>query len=294
MAANLYTHQEQNIAKTWLLMIVFIALVGALGYLFSYLFAEPVILYVAVGFSLVMNIYAYWNSDKVAIRQAKATPADPVEFKELHNLIENLAITAGLPKPKVFIINDAAPNAFATGRNPDNAAIAVTTGLMQVLDRSELEGVIAHEMAHIGNRDILVMTVAVVLSGFIALLADFLLRGTAFGGGDSDRGGVVTILIAIGASLLAQLFATLLQLAVSRRREYLADATGALMTRYPEGLASALEKISGYSAPMRTASKATAHLYISQPFGARKKLSGLFATHPPMERRIAALRGLEI
>jgi len=294
MAANLYTHQEQNIAKTWLLMIVFIALVGALGYLFSYLFAEPVILYVAVGFSLVMNIYAYWNSDKVAIRQAKATPADPVEFKELHNLIENLAITAGLPKPKVFIINDAAPNAFATGRNPDNAAIAVTTGLMQVLDRSELEGVIAHEMAHIGNRDILVMTVAVVLSGFIALLADFLLRGTAFGGGDSDRGGVVTILIAIGASLLAQLFATLLQLAVSRRREYLADATGALMTRYPEGLASALEKISGYSAPMRTASKATAHLYISQPFGTRKKLSGLFATHPPMERRIAALRGLEI
>jgi len=269
-------------------------LVVGLGYVFSYVFAEPVILYFAIGFSLVMNIFAYWNSDKVAIRQAHAVPADPVEFKELHRLVENLAITAGLPKPKLFIINDSAPNAFATGRNPDNSSIAVTTGLLQVLDKSEIEGVLAHEMAHIGNRDILVMTIAVVLSGFIALLADFLLRGHLFGSSDNRNGAGIAILIGIVASIVAQIFATLLQLAISRRREYLADATGALITRYPEGLARALEKISGYSQPMQTASKATAHLYISQPFGAKKRLAGLFATHPPMEKRIAALRGLEI
>ena len=217
-------------------------------------------------------------------------PADEITYRELHNLVENLSIAAGLPKPKVFIINDDAPNAFATGRNPENSSIAVTSGLLNRLDRSELEGVLAHELAHIGNRDILVMTIAVVLAGFIALVSDFLLRGFAFSGSD-ERSGGVQILIAIGASIIASVFATLLQLAVSRRREYLADATGALMTRYPEGLASALEKISSYGSPMKTASKATAHLYISSPFGARKKLAGLFATHPPVEKRISALRG---
>ena len=290
MAINIYKNQDSNIFKTWLLMGMFLILVIAIGYGLSYFFNEPVILYGAVIFSLVMNGIAYWNSDKIAIRQARAIPANEEQYGELHNLVENLAITAGLPKPKVFIIPDRAPNAFATGRNPENSSIAVTVGLLEMLDRSELEGVIAHEMAHIGNRDILVMSVAVVLSGFIALASDFLLRGFMFSNSD-NRGGGAQILIAIGLSIFASIFAILLQLAVSRKREYLADATGALLTRYPEGLANALKKISSYQAPMKTASKATAHLYISQPFGSRKKLSGLFATHPPVEKRIQALLG---
>jgi heat shock protein HtpX len=293
MAANLYNQQDKNVFKTWLLMLAFIILVSGLGWAMSYVFESIIVFYLAIGFSLAMNIYAYWNSDKVAIRQARAQTATENQYPDLHNLVENLAITAGLPKPKLYIIPDSSPNAFATGRNPENSAIAVTQGLLDNLDRTEIEGVIAHEMAHIGNRDILVMTIAVVLAGFIALAADWLLRGFAFGSSD-NRGGGVQILIAIGISLFASLFATLLQLAISRRREYLADATGALLTRYPEGLASALEKIASSPRPLKTASKATAHLYISQPFGAAKRLSGLFATHPPMERRIAALRGLEV
>lgn len=293
MAANLYTHQSENIFKTWLLMFLFIVLVVGLGYAVAYYFQNITILYGFIAFSLIMNIYAYWNSDKVAIKQAHAVPAEKSEYRELHNLVENLAITAGLPKPRVYIINDSSPNAFATGRNPEHSAIAVTTGLLEILDKSELEGVIAHEMAHIGNRDILVMSVAVVLAGFIALATDVLLRG-GFSVGDNNRGGAIQFAIVMAISLVASLFATLLRLAVSRRREYLADATGALITRYPEGLASALEKLSRNTKPLDTASKATAHLYISQPFGARKKLSVLFATHPPVEKRIANLRGLEI
>lgn len=290
MAVNIYKNKDQNILKTYLLMSIFLLLVIAIGWALSYVFESQIILYIAVGFSLIMNAVAYWNSDKIALRQARAILANEAEYTELHNLVENLAITAGLPKPRVYIIPDSAPNAFATGRNPENSAIAVTAGLLDLLDRSEIEGVIAHEMAHIGNRDILVMSVAVVLAGFIALATDWLLRGFIFGG-DDNRGGGIQILIAIGLSIFASIFATLLQLAVSRRREYLADATGALLTRYPQGLASALEKIGSYRAPMRTASKATAHLYISQPFGSAKKLSGLFATHPPIEKRIQALLG---
>lgn len=285
---NLYDQQSSNIIKTWLLMSAFFLLVIGLGYALAYVFGNFYIFYIAFAFSLLMNIYAYWNSDKVALKQSRAVEADPVAYRELHNLVENLSITAGLPKPRVYIIPDSAPNAFATGRDPKNSAIAVTQGLLQTLDRSELEGVIAHELAHVGNRDILVMSTAVVLSGFIALVSDWLLHGFMFSG-SNERSGGVQILIAVGLSLLAGLFATLLQLAVSRKREFLADSTAALLTRYPEGLASALRKISGHTAPMETASKATAHLYISSPFGASKKLAGLFSTHPPTEDRIAAL-----
>lgn len=294
--ASLYTHQAANVRKTWLLMGVFLVLVIAIGYAMAWYLNQPGLIYVAVAFSLIMNISAYWFSDKVALASTGAAEADPNEFRELHRLVENLAITAGLPKPRVYVINDPAPNAFAAGRNKEHAVVAVTTGLLQRLDRTELEGVIAHELAHIGNRDILVMTVAVVLAGFIAMLADLFLRMSFFGGGDRDsKGNALVAIVAIVGIILAPIAAQLIQLAISRRREYLADASGALLTRYPDGLASALQKISSYEAPMQRASHATAHLFISNPFGAAeagKFVAGLFMTHPPVEKRIEALHGM--
>jgi heat shock protein HtpX len=248
-------------------MIGFLGLVIGIGYAASYIFGDPIILYVAIIFSLVMNFVSFWFSDKIALKTSGAVEApDGGQFSELHNIVENLSITAGLPKPRVYIINDPAPNAFATGRNKENAAVAVTTGLLERLNRTEIEGVIAHELAHIGNRDILVMTVAVVLSGFIALVADFFMRGMFFGRSDDNRGNAIALVVGLAIAILAPIFATLIQMAISRKREFLADATGALLTRYPEGLASALEKISGYTQPVQRASNATAHLYISNPF----------------------------
>ena len=276
-------------------MFVFLVLVVAAGWFGAQYVGNSTVLFVAVAFALVMNISSFWFSDKLAIAAAGARTADEREFRELHRLVENLAITAGLPKPKVYVIDDPAPNAFATGRDPHHASIAVTTGLLRTLERVELEGVLAHELAHIGNRDILVMSVAVVLVGFLAILADMVWRISLFGGGNRDRNvhplfAIVGIVLIVFAPLVAQL----MQLAVSRKREFLADASGALLTRYPEGLASALEKIASYTHPMRRASGATAHLFISNPFGARsaagKTMRRLFSTHPPIEERIAALR----
>lgn len=297
--ASLYTHQAANVRKTWLLMIGFLVLVIAVGYAVAWYLQEPGILYIAVAFSFFMNVSAYWFSAKVAIASTGAREADPNEFRELHRLVENLAITAGLPKPRIYVINDPAPNAFAAGRNKEHAVVAVTTGLLQRLDRAELEGVIAHELSHIGNRDILVMTVAVVLAGFLAMLADIFLRMSFFGGsGDRDnRGNAIFAVLTIVGIVLAPIAAQLIQLAISRRREYLADASGALLTRYPDGLASALRKISSYEAPMARASHATAHLFIANPFGtheAGKWVAGLFATHPPVEKRIEALQGMRV
>ncbi len=292
--ATLYTQQSKNVRKTWLLMTSFLILVIAIGYAFSYIYNSPGILYGAVIFSVIMNIFSYWNSDKIALSVSRAKPADPAQYSELHNIVENLAITAGLPKPRVYIIDDAAPNAFATGRNKEHAAIAVTTGLLAILDRTELEGVLAHELSHIGNKDILVSTVAVVLAGFISLLSHIFLRGQMFGGGrrsDDREGGNILMIVGIVLAILAPIFATLVQLAISRKREYLADASGALLTRYPDGLASALQKIAANAQPMRTANNATAHLFISNPFGSvGKKVSTLFSTHPPIEDRIRILR----
>ena len=216
--------------------------------------------------------------------------------------MENLTITAGLPMPRFFIIDDRAPNAFATGRNPQKAVVCVTTGLLDILDRSELEGVLAHELSHIGNRDMLVSTVAVVLVGFVAILSDMFMRSImfrSFGGSRDNRGGGGVILIAgIVLSILAPIVASLIHLAISRRREFLADASGALLTRYPEGLASALKKIASNDQPMRTASNATAHLFLENPFGADHRakkeipwLIRIFSTHPPIADRIRALRG---
>jgi len=296
--ATLYTHQSSNIAKTWFLMAVFLCLVIAIGYGVAWYMNNPSILYIAVIFALVMNVGSYWFSDKIVLRMTNAVPADPHRHRELINIVENLSITAGLPMPKVYVVNDPAPNAFATGRNPEHAVVAATTGLLSMLDRNEIEGVMAHELAHVGNRDMLVMTVAVVLAGFIAILADFFMRSMMFGGDNRDRHPIFLVFAVVGI-ILAPLAAQLIQMAVSRRREYLADATGALLTRYPEGLASALQKISSYGRPMQSASHATAHLFISDPFGGGsrtlgEKIGGLFQTHPPAAERIARLRQMSL
>src|SRR3990167_52393 len=278
-------------------MAGFFGVVLALGWAISYYFNNPGILLFAVIFAVGMNIFAYWNSDKVVVAMSGAKPADESQYRDLHNIIENLAITAGLPKPRVYIINDPAPNAFATGRNKDHAVVAVTTGLLAMMDKTELEGVLAHELSHIGNRDMLVSTVAVVLVGFVTLASDFFLRSAVWGRGGGDRDGKSNpflAIIAVVLIVLAPIVATLMQLAISRKREFLADASGALLTRYPEGLANALRKIGGYQSPMRRANNAIAHLYISNPFGAAAAKSGLaklFMTHPPVAERIAALVG---
>lgn len=296
--ASLYTQQSRNVFRTWLMMGIFLVLVIAVGWIMSLYYNDQTILYVAVAFSLIMNVGAYWFSDKVAIAQSGAVPADEQQYHDLHNIVENLAITAGLPKPRIYVIEDSAPNAFATGRDKNHAVIAVTTGLLGIMDRSELEGVIAHELSHVGNRDILVMTVAVVLVGMISVLANIAIRMSYFGGEDRERNNNPFVLIGfVAAIILAPLAAQLIQLAVSRRREYLADASGALLTRYPEGLASALAKIGAYDAPMQRASTTTAHLYISNPFGshpAAQFVANLFSTHPPIEKRIAALEGMKV
>ncbi len=276
-------------------MGVFLALVVAVGFAASLYFGNRSILYVSILFSLAANLGAYWFSDKVALASAGAREAEGTEYLELHRLVENLAITAGLPKPRVYVIEDSAPNAFAAGRDKKHAVIAVTTGLLATLDRNELEGVVAHELSHIGNRDILVMTVAVVLAGSLAMLADIFLRMSFHSGGDRENKSPLLAIAAVGAIILAPLAAQLIQLAISRKREFLADASGALLTRYPEGLASALRKISSYEAPMERAAHATAHLFIANPFGAHEAgrlVAKLFSTHPPVEERIAALEGM--
>lgn len=297
---TLYTHQASNVRKTWALMAIFLALIIALGWTFSQIYGNPGILYFAVGFSLLMNVVGYWYSDKIVLRLAGARPAGRQEFFDLYTVTENLAITAGLPMPKIYVIDDPAPNAFATGRDKEHAVVAATTGLLAILNRTELEGVIAHELSHIGNRDMLLSTVVVVLVGLVAILSDIFLRSRFFfgGRGGRDRGsgqvGALLMIAGVVLAILSPIIATLIQLAISRKREFLADSSGALLTRYPEGLASALEKIGRYNQPLARANNATAHLYISNPFGARALhgLSRLFLTHPPIEERIKILRGM--
>ncbi len=292
--STLYTHQGSNIQKTWLLMTAFLVFVVAIGYGVSWYIGSPAILYISVLFALFMNIGSYWFSDKIVLKMTGAHPVTREDAPDLWNVGENLSITAGLPMPKVYIVDDPAPNAFATGRDPEHAVVAVTRGLLNMLNRTELEGVVAHELSHIGNRDMLVMTVAVVLAGFVAILADILSRSLMYGGGDRQKSPIFLILGIVGI-ILAPIAAQLIQLAISRKREYLADASGALLTRYPEGLASALEKISTYGGAMQRASHATAHLFIADPFGNEKqgllsKIGGLFQTHPPAVERIRILR----
>jgi heat shock protein HtpX len=300
--ASLYAHKESNIRKTWLLFTVFFIVVIGIGWLFARIYGNPGILYIAVMFSVTMSFISYWWSDRIVLSLHRARPVTMENAPELYRIVENLAITAGLPMPKVYLVPEAAPNAFATGRDPKHAVIAVTQGLVERLDRSELEGVLAHELSHIGNRDMLLGTVAVVLVGFVSILSDMFLRSMFWGGGrrkegnESGAGGIL-VLAGLILAILAPLAATLIQLAISRKREFLADASGALLTRYPEGLASALEKISASSIPMRTATNTTAHLWFADPFRGKSALSRLhrlFMTHPPIEERIRALRNMSL
>ncbi|MCC2630618.1 MAG: HtpX2, heat shock protein HtpX, heat shock protein HtpX [Candidatus Paceibacter sp.] len=292
---NIYHEQSKNVTKTWILMTVFLVVVIGIGWVFSLVYNNPGILYIAVIFSILMNIFSYWFSDKIVLKMYRAQEVTDASHVDLYNTVENLSITAGLPMPKVYVIPDPAPNAFATGRNKNHAAVAVTSGLLERLNKTELEGVIAHELAHIGNRDILISTIVVVLVGFISILSDMFMRSMIFGGNrDNDRGGNILAIVGIVLAILSPIVATIIQLAISRKREYLADASGALLTRYPEGLASALEKISSYPVQMKRATNATAHMFISNPFGgAGRKMAALFATHPPAEDRIRILRGMK-
>ncbi len=303
----MYERIASNVRKTWALIFVFVVLVAAIGWLFGYFMGGGGFWWVggAVVFSLLMTWGSYFSSDKIALAMSRAVPADETRYAQLHNIVEGLSLAAGIPKPRVYVVEDQAPNAFATGRNPEHAAIAVTTGLMAKLDRDELEGVIAHELSHVKNRDTLVMTIAVTLVGVIVLLADWMLRAMWWGGGsDRDRGGGLGLPFAIiGMVLLfvAPLIAQLLQFAISRQREFLADADGVFLTRYPDGLIGALEKLRSDRTVVRTASRATAHLWIESPIARRAHesrratkqgawLNRMFDTHPPLEARIEALR----
>lgn len=299
--ATLYTQQSSNVRKTWFMMTGFLLLIIALGFILSVVYNNAMLLYVAIAISLLMNISAYWFSDKVVLSMAGARQIESrQEYPDLWNTLENLSITAGLPMPKLYIIDDPAPNAFATGRDKDHAVVAVTTGLIPLLTKSELEGVLAHELAHIGNRDMLVQTAVVVFAGIISFVADMALRVSVFG--DGERKNPVFLILAVLAIILLPIAATIIKLAISREREFLADATGALITRYPEGLATALQKISNFHQPMKVQHAAIAHLYISDPSGindvseAREHervswFAKLFMTHPPVQERIDALMG---
>ncbi len=298
---TLYNDSALNKRKTWFLMTGFFILVMIIGYIVSWYFNNPGILVLAVLFSIVSSFVSYWWSDKIVLSMSGAKLVDHDNGREIYHLVENLCITAGLPFPKIYIIEDSAPNAFATGRDPEHAAIALTSGILAKLDKAELEGVIAHELSHIGNRDILISTIATVLVGTIILIVDWSSRSAFFGrrGNNENGGGGIGLIIIILLSILAPISAQLLQMAVSRKREFLADASGALLTRYPEGLARALEKISADPDELEVANRATAHMYIISPLkgNENKKASWLakaFMTHPPIEERIKRLRDSEI
>jgi len=299
---TLYTQAESNTRKTWLLIFFFLVFIIALGWLFSYILNNRGILIIAVIFSIFVSFSSYWHSDKIVLSMTKAKPIEKKDNPELYRIVENLSIAAGLPMPKICIIDEFQPNAFATGRDQKHAVVVVTSGLLKKLERVELEGVIAHELSHIGNKDMLLGTVLVILVGIIALLSQWFLRISFFGGmrrrrDSKNSTSAIFAVLGIIAAILAPIVATLIKLAISRKREFLADATGALLTRYPEGLARALEKISRDSNPLRVANTSNCHLYISNPFKDKQKenwLTKMFLTHPPIEERIKALKEMSI
>ncbi len=300
--ANLYAHAESNIRKTWLYMTGFLIFVIAVGWLIGYFMQSSVILWLAVILSVLMSFASYWYSDKIVLALSHAKPIEKKDSPELYRVVENLCITSGLPLPRIYIIEEVQPNAFATGRNAKHAVVAVTRGLLEKLDRAELEGVLGHELAHIGNKDMLLSTIIVVLAGMVVIMTDFFFRMAFWGGsGRRDREGgqlkMIMILVALTLAILAPIFAQLIKLAISRKRELLADASGALLTRYPEGLARALEKISADPNSLKVVNDATAHLYIASPLRGKEKtawLHKLFMTHPPVEERVRALRGMKV
>ncbi len=298
--ANLYTQADSNIRKTWFLLTGFLVFIILIGWLFSYLLDSSAILYFAIALSIFMSFGSYWWSDKIVLSMYRAQPIEKKDNFELYTIVENLCITASLPLPKIYVIPEAQPNAFATGRDAKHAVIAVTQGLLNRLDKSELQGVIAHELSHIGNKDMLLSTVVAVLAGVVAMLANMFMRISYWGrrrSRDNNGSGAILMLFGIMAAFLAPMAATLIRLAISRKREFLADATGALLTRYPEGLARALEKISSDLTPMRITNDATASLFIDSPYKGQQKtrwFAKLFMTHPPIEDRIKTLRGIEV
>lgn len=295
----MYNQISANRNRTIFLMITFFVVVILLGYALSYYYNDSSILWFAVVFSVVMNWFSYFYSDKIALMSTGAKLANEnhdIEERQLINLVENMSISTGLPMPKVYVIEDQSPNAFATGRNPKHASVTVTRGLMKLLDKSEMEGVLAHELAHIKNYDILLATIVVTLVGAITLIGDMFMRTNIFHSRDNDSNKNNPLaIVAIIFIILSPIFAQLIQLAVSRKREFLADASGSLITRYPEGLARALEKIEATSMPLKKVNRATAHLFIANPFGkAGEKVASLFSTHPPTQERIKALRNMTI
>ena len=298
--ASIYKHADENTYRTWFLMTFFFVFVMALGWLFSYIYGNDFILIFAVFISFIMSITSYWYSDKIVLSMAKAKLIEKKDNPELYRLVENLAITAGLPLPKIYMIREEQANAFATGRDKNHAVIAVTQGLLEKLNKTELEGVIAHELSHIGNKDMLLSTVAVILAGVIAMLSHLFLRASFLGGTERRRDNgdnLFFVLAGFIAAILSPIAATLVQMAISRKREFLADADGALLTRYPEGLALALEKIAEDDTPLPTANTATSHLYIESPFKGEDEYNWfikLFSTHPPIKDRIKALRDMEV
>jgi heat shock protein HtpX len=292
----MYEQIASNKRKSFFLILFFLGLIFALAWLFGELTnLGPHGLILAAVIAVVMTFGSYYSSDKIVLAISRARPVEKKDYPYLYNVVEGLAIAAGLPKPRCYIIDDTAPNAFASGRNPKNSVIVVTTGLLQKLNRAELEGVIAHEMAHIKNHDILVQTLAVVMVGIVALLSDWILRTFLWGGrrrSSKDSGNIGAIIVVVGLilAIFSPFIAQLIRLAVSRKREFLADANGAFLTRYPPGLASALKKLDADREPLEAANKATAHLYIVNPLKDIKgTVNKLFSTHPPIQERIAAL-----
>lgn len=290
MNSNLLEQKRKNELKTWLLMALVTGILLLLGTFFARQFNNPMIFNGFLIFALVQNLISFWFSDKLALSASGAKPADRQAYPKLYEIVERIALKTSTKVPRVYIINDPAPNAFATGRNQNNAAIAVTTGILEILSDDELEGVLAHEFGHIQNKDILVNTVAGVLIGFIVMILNSMghLGMGRSSDGEDNRGAGLMIVFAILAAFLAPLFGQLIQLAISRKREFLADATGALTTNHPEHLAKALQKISDHSQPMRQINPSTSHLFIANPAG---KLKSLFMSHPPVQERIDALLG---
>jgi heat shock protein HtpX len=291
----MYTQIASNKRRSIALLLGFVTLVAGLDYLLSRAFGQPSLFVPIMIGATLYALVTYWFSSQIALTMSGAREVQKKDAPELYRLVENLGIAAGLPTPKVYIIDDPAPNAFATGRDPEHAVVAVTSGLLERLNKTELEGVLAHELSHVGNYDIRFMAIVVALVSVVAVISDLLLRLSFWGGDvddDSPAGNILMIGLGILGAILAPLVAAVIQFAVSRQREYLADSSGALLTRYPEGLASALEKIAHTNKPMQHANSATAPLYISNPLKGRS-LAGLFDTHPPIEERIRRLRGME-
>jgi heat shock protein HtpX len=295
---NVYNAISSNKWKTWIIMVLFVVFITALVFVFSKALglSELGMVGIAFVFSGLMSIGSYYYSDKLVIATSGAKQIKKSDFPQYYRTVENLSIAAGLPMPKVYVVDDPSPNAFATGRDPKHAVVCATTGLLNMMNEAELEGVIGHELSHVKDYDIRLAGVVAVLVGFVAVLSDLFLRISFFrGDNDDNRGNAIFLIIALVFAILSPIAATLIQLAVSSRRELLADASGALLTRYPEGLASALEKLLADKTPPRTASNATAHLYIENPFDNKKVnnfFTGLFNTHPPLEERIKILRSM--